>query len=110
MGVDTPPAHDGASLPAIQLGVSQNVACNTSAGPAVQSAAFGALTELIMVSGATNDVRIKIGANPQADGGSTLIPHPFVQYFRVFPGWKISVIGNDGDTGSISVTECVSQG
>jgi len=62
MQVDTPVGNDGIPLPAIRLGNAQNVTCNAAGGGANQSAAFGANTRLIMVSGVSCDVRIAIGA------------------------------------------------
>ncbi|SRR5579885_2179471 len=110
MQVDTPVGNDGIPLPAIRLGNAQNVTCNAAGGGANQSAAFGANTRLIMVSGVSCDVRIAIGANPTAGPSSTLLPKPFVQYFSVAPTDLVSVISNDATSGSVSITECQSKG
>ena len=90
---------------------SQNVNYAVAGGASAQSSAFGGQTRYIRVSsvgvvGASVDgIRVAVGDNPTASSTSTLIPLNWIEYFKVSPGQKIAVLGNNASTGTISVTE-----
>lgn len=103
----------GAPIPVIQLGTSQNVSYNAAGGASTQSAAFGANTTLVMVSVnvATGiGVRIATGTNPTASSTTTLLPASGSWYFCVEPAWKLAVLSNDTNTGTINITEAAAWG
>ena len=100
----------GMPIPVFALGASQNVAYNAAGGASTESTAFGASTIAVLVSTTTSDVRISIGkrGSNSASSTTTLIPKPAIIVFQVPSGGSVAVLGNDTNTGSISVTELVS--
>lgn len=109
----TPIGNNGMPLEAFQIGASQNVNYAASGGSSAQSTALGAATTMILVAvniGTGNGVRIAISSNPTADGTTTLLPASGVYRFYVQPGWKVAVLSNDSNTGSVNVTEVVNWG
>lgn len=114
MSVITAAGLMGSTIPAIQIGVSQDLAYNASGGANKQSAAFGANTTLIEVSAhiTGSGVRIAAGLNPDVTDGQTheLLPGSGAWFFVVSPGWKIAAISDDAATGFINITEAASWG
>ena len=110
----TAASFGGASVPAIQLSTSQDVAYNASSGTATQSAAFSDHCWLISVAvhvATGSGVRIAMGANPDAKAQtSKLLPGSGDWFFVVAPNWKLSVISDDANTGTVNVTEAAMMG
>lgn len=103
MTVGAPQSHNGGTLQAVGQGTVLNVAYT---GTAAQSAAFGAATDLVRLC-ASSLCFYLVGANPTAttSNGSRL-PADTVEYVRVNPGQKISVIRSASD-GTLNIVECV---
>lgn len=76
-----------------RLGISQNITITASSQ---QSAAFSTQDIFAIRVTTTVDCRIAVGANPTATTASTLLPAGVVEYFSVYPGEKIAVIGTSG--------------
>jgi hypothetical protein len=98
--VNTVKDDESTALPAIFLGVCQNLAVSTSAGV---SAAFGSTTGLIRVVSSV-DCYISIGLNPTASSSTSYLPAGVVEYFGTSPGEKIA-FKSVSDTGIFSITE-----
>lgn len=76
-----------------RLGTSQNI---TITGTSQQSAAFTTPGVFAARVVATAECRIAIGANPTATTTSTVLPAGVPEYFSVYPGEKLAVIGTSG--------------
>jgi hypothetical protein len=104
---------DGHAIQAIRQGASQNVAYNAAGGASVQSTVLAAKTVCVMISvhiGSTGTgVRIAMGVNPVATSNSTLLPGSGTWFWDIAPGWLIAAISDDGNAGSINITEAVSR-
>jgi hypothetical protein len=96
---------------AYRILATQNVAYNAAAGASVQSAAFASQTRFIrvlavgVVSASIDGVRIAIDTSPTATATSALIAVNFPEIFKVTPGQKIAVLGNNTGTGTVNVIE-----
>jgi hypothetical protein len=113
MTVITAAGFGGSSVPAIQIGTSQDLAYNAAGGANKQSAAFGAQTTLIEVAAHVtgSGVRIATGVNPDATSGTNkLLPGSGTWFFVVAPGWKLSAVSDDATAGTINITEAASLG
>jgi hypothetical protein len=89
----------------------QNVAYNAAAGASTASNAFSSQTRFIrvlavgVVSATIDGVRIAVDAAPVSTATSVLIAVNYPEVFKVTPGQKISVLGNNTGTGTVNVTE-----
>ena len=89
----------------------QNVSYAAAGGASAQSTAFGSQTRYIrvcavgVVSATIDGVRIAIDSNPTASSTTALIAVNYPEIFKVGPGQKIAVLGNNTGTGTINVTE-----
>jgi hypothetical protein len=96
---------------AYRPGLSQNVSYAAAGGASAQSTAFGSQTRFIrvvavgVVSATIDGVRIAIDTNPTATATSALIEMNYPEVFKVSPGQKIAVLGNNTGTGSVNITE-----
>lgn len=97
-----PFSSSGVNFPNMYQGTCQKV---TSGAASVQSAAVGVRTTLLRIY-ATQDVHVKIGANPTAvaDGTSMFLPKNWVDYIGCAPGDKVAVI-QDSVGGLLFITE-----
>ncbi len=111
--ISTPVGNNGVPIQAIQLGASQNVSYAAAGGTSATSSAFGANTRLIQISvnisSTDSGIRIATGSAPIASSTTTLIPASGVYYFAVGGGQKVAVLSDNATTGTINVTEAVSQ-
>ncbi len=105
----TAASFGGASVPAIQMQRTQDVAYNAAGGGAVQSAPFESNLIGIAVKGA---VRIWAGVNPDAanPGTSSLLPGAGTWFVVVAPGWTLSAVSDDTNTGTVNITEAAMMG
>ena len=89
----------------------QNVAYAAAGGASAQSTAFSSQTRYIrvcavgVVSATIDGVRIAIDGNPTASATTVLVAVNYPEIFKVAPGQKIAVLGNNTGTGSVNVTE-----
>ena len=88
-------------LPAIHLGVCQNMAITPIPD---ESVPFGVTTGLIRIV-STVDCYVDIGINPPASSNSSLLPAGISEYFGTSPGERVSFLSFSG-SGVISITEC----
>lgn len=113
MTVITAAGFGGSSVPAIQIGTSQDITYNAAGGANVQSDAFGAQTTLIEVAAHVtgSGVRIATGTDPDATSGThKLLPGSGTWFFVVAPGWKLAAVSDDTATGVLNITEAASLG
>ena len=94
----------------LTMGTSQNLAYSTSAGTAVSTTGLSAQTKFVRLCAlgiptATGGVRYAVGTAPVATPSSTFLPLGWVEEIRVGMGEKISALGNDTTTGTLSITE-----
>ena len=96
---------------AYRILAAQNVAYAAAGGASAQSTAFASQTRYIrvvsvgVVSASIDGVRIAIDTNPTATATSALIAVNYPEIFKVAPGQKLAVLGNNTGTGSVNVTE-----
>lgn len=97
-----PLSNLGDGFEAIYPGVSQKLSTIVTSA---QSAALGARTSIVQLY-ATQDVHIKVGANPTAvaDGTCMFIPKLVAKMIGVAPGNKIAAIRDSAD-GVLYITE-----
>lgn len=107
MSISTPLAFQGApiSIFALNTSAAQNIAVNASGGAAKRTSAFNAKTQVVMISFATGNINIDIGANPTASASTTLLPGPFAGMFQVPLNGIISIVSADSGTPTVCVTE-----
>jgi hypothetical protein len=96
---------------AYRISTTQNVSYAAAGGVSAQSNAFGSQTRFIrvlavgLVSASIDGVRIAIDTSPTASATTALIAVNFPEVFKVSPGQKIAVLGNNTGTGTVNVTE-----
>lgn len=97
-----PISNMGDGFEAIYPGVSQKLSTIVTSA---QSAALGARTSVVHIY-ATQDIHIKVGANPTAlaDGTCMFIPKTVAKVIGVAPGQKIAAIRDSAD-GVLYITE-----
>jgi hypothetical protein len=113
MAIYSAAGFGGQALPIVELsGTTQQVAYNAAGGASVQSAAFGAKTEAIMISVRSTDadLRIKFGANPTASSTTDLLVKGGVYFFAVTSGQKIAFLSDSATTGTVTFTELLGLG
>jgi hypothetical protein len=96
---------------AYRISATQNVSYAAAGGASAQSTAFGSQTRFIrvcavgVVSSTIDGVRIAVDTNPTATATSALIAVNYPEIFKVGPGQKVAVLGNNTGTGVVNVTE-----
>lgn len=106
----------GTSIPAIQLGTSQDLPYNPEGGQITLSQPFGASTTLIQVAAHIRGIGVRIAIGDPttlvsvASQSSTLLPGSGIYAFCVHPGWVLSAVSDDGHQGYINITEAATLG
>lgn len=97
---------NGEVLPIFTLGATQNISYNAAGGSAASNGTpFVSNTRAILICSVSSDIRIATSASPTATASTTLVPKGALVCIAVHGGWTISVLSNDTNTGSLSVTE-----
>lgn len=92
----------GQTVPALRP--SLTTALTTGSGAAVHSPVVGELTSVVRVA-TTTLARVAIGPDADATTGDLILPAGSVEYFRVQPGDRVSLLSPSG-AGLATVTEC----
>ena len=92
----------GQTVPALRP--ASTTALTTGSGAAVHSPVVGDLTSVVRVA-TTTLARVAIGPDAVAAAGDMIMPAGAVEYFRVQPGDRVSLLSPSG-AGFASVTEC----